>query len=164
MAFWHSLPMGSSNSPACACRHGMSFLRLLRRRLRRRGDTHTNTWRDGFLRGSLNGQVGYGFVELDKHGNPAVLVWVHVDDFLLHAPTLHLINWALREFMAAALEVGLLCHPKKLVPPTQVAKYTGFLFDTRSIPTLCIPEDKRQRALAMIDFVLGTPHRLSALG
>ena len=162
--FWHSLPMGSSNSPACACRHGMSFLRLLRRRLRRRGDTHTNTWRDGFLRGSLNGKVGYGFVEVDEHGNPAVLVWVHVDDFLLHAPTLHQINWALREFMAAALEVGLLCHPKKLVPPTQVAKYTGFLFDTRAIPTLRIPEDKRQRALAMIDFVLGTPHRLSTLG
>ena len=35
-----------------------------------------------------------------------------------------------------AVQVGLLCHPGKLKPPSQTPLYTGFIFDTRGIPTL----------------------------
>ena len=38
-------------------------------------------------------------------------------------------------------------------------KYCGFLFNTEGIPTLKIPEDKKDRASAMIQHVLSSPRR-----
>ena len=55
--------------------------------------------------------------------------------------------------MDLAVELGLLCNPAKTEPPSQRVKYCGFIYDTSSTPTLCIPEAKRSKALAMIAFV-----------
>jgi hypothetical protein len=61
---------------------------------------------------------------------------------------------ALRQFLDASMEVGILCHPGKLIPPAHVVKNTRFLFDTTNEPTLRIPTGKRERSLAMIDYFL----------
>jgi hypothetical protein len=60
--------------------------------------------------------------------------------------------------------VGLLCHPSKLTTPAHVVKYTDILFDTTDIPTLRIPEYKRAKAIAMIEFALLYHTHLSRLG
>jgi hypothetical protein len=43
--------------------------------------------------------------------------------------------------MDRALAVGLLFNPKKVNPPMQEAKYCGFIYDTRAMPTIRIPSD-----------------------
>ena len=89
----------------------------------------------------------------------AVHIWVWVDDFLLHGPTYEKTARALRFFLDTAVDCGFLFHPKKLVPPCQVVKYCGFLFDTTSVPCLRIPDAKRERALAICNYLLDSPRR-----
>lgn len=161
MYYWASLPMGAGNSPACGCRHGLAFLRLVRRYLV--DNSTTNTWHGQLTEGAYDPKLGYGFVLRAPDGAPAVRIWAHVDDFLIHGPSLKATQWALKVFMDVAIQVGLLCHPKKLIPPTQVPKYTGFIFDTRKTPTLRIPTDKRERALAMVQHLLDKVNGISCL-
>ena len=52
------------------------------------------------------------------------------------------------------MDCGLLAHPKKLTPPQQVVKYTSFLLDTKGIPCMRIPLNKREWALAVVDHLL----------
>lgn len=86
-------------------------------------------------------------------GLPAALMWIHVDDVAIHAPTRAKCHRALTAFLDATVRVGLLCHPAKLTPPTQVAKYCGFLYDTTGIPCLRIPQSKTDRAVATIEYL-----------
>lgn len=150
------LPMGGGNSPALAGRYGLAFLRLLRKRYEEEygGVPNVNCWWTGFRpTGEYHPRWGHGYVLLDEAGIPAVKVWVHVDDFLLHGPNQLKTNRALSSFLDLTVEVGLLCHPKKLTPPSQVVKYCGFLIDTTGIPCLRIPQAKRERAAAMVEVV-----------
>ena len=163
---WFSLPMGATASPGYAGRFGLSLLRALRSRLYKgRVKVRANCWwtslkAEGYVPG-----LGFGYVLLDQSGKPVTRFFVHVDDFFLHAPTRLQVLVALNAFMELALEMGMLCHPKKLVPPSQVVKYTGFIFDTRGRPTLRVPTAKRERALAMVQHLLQKPthHRWSTL-
>jgi hypothetical protein len=61
------------------------------------------------------------------------------------------------------VDVGLLCHPGKLTPPSHVVKYTGLIFDTTSEPILRVPDYKVDKATAMIDYVLAQHERISWL-
>jgi hypothetical protein len=79
-----------------------------------------------------------------------------VDDFIIHGPTFDKTTAALKYFLDMTVRVGMLCHPKKLTPPCQVAKYCSFLFDTRTIPCLSIPVTKRERALAIAKHVISS--------
>ena len=152
---WAALPMGAANSPACAGRYGQAFLRLLRNQLRVDSNpTKLNCWWTGFQELGYDPQLGYGYVFTGPDGAPAVRFWVHVDDFAIHGPTLEATQSALNLFLDVAVQVGLLCHPGKLKPPSQTPLYTGFIFDTRGIPTLRVPTPKRERALAMVDHLL----------
>jgi hypothetical protein len=80
-----------------------------------------------------------------------------VDDFFIHGPTEEKVRRGLTVFLDAALDCGLLCHPKKLTPPSQVVRYCGFLMDSWQILCLRIPVSKRKRALAMVDYILESP-------
>ena len=152
------LPMGSSNSPALACRYGIAFLRKLRETFTIfQGSPTANCWWTGFQDLGYDPALGYGMLLLRSDGLPAVRLWAHVDDFAIHGPDLASTTTALRHFLDTAVVVGLLCHPGKLAPPQQVAKYVGFLFDTHGIPTLRVPLPKRERALAMLEYTLGQP-------
>jgi hypothetical protein len=86
-------------------------------------------------------------------GLPAALVWAFVDDFKIHAPTRAKLITALNAFMDLSLRLGLICQKVKTKPPSQVQKYCGFIYDTRGIPSLKIPEYKQSRGLAMIQFL-----------
>ena len=63
-------------------------------------------------------------------GTGAVRLFVHVNDFFICGPTKEVTDRALAIFLDTAVDVGLLCHPKKVQPPSQLQKYVGFIFDT----------------------------------
>lgn len=150
--------MGAGNSPACAGRYGLAFVRSLRTRLDGSCPlTRVNCWWTGMQDLGYNPDLGHGYVLLDSEGKPSVRLFVHVDDFLIHAQTRTGCEHALDTFLNMALDMGLLCHPAKLKPPSQRQKYTGFIFDTRGRPTLRVPRDKRERALSMVQYLCGSP-------
>lgn len=154
------LPMGGSSSPCLAGRYGLSLLRLLRERCKLfQGKGRANCWWTGFSEIGFDPALGYGFV-LESADGPAVKIWVWVDDFILHGPTEEKTTAALHFFLDTTVDIGMLCHPKKLTPPCQVVKYCGFLFDTTDIPCLRIPITKRERALAIVKHLINSPaHR-----
>ena len=166
MYVWCGCPMGSGSSPALACRFGLSFVRMLKEKAEvyaKRGSA--NCWWTHVTTGGYDPKKGYGLIFTCADGSPAVKIWVHVDDFAIHGPTLRATHTGLKLFLDLAVDVGLLCHPKKLKAPSQVQLYTGFIFDTRRNPCLRIPLDKRDRAVAMVDYVINypSPSRLSRL-
>ena len=153
------LPMGAANSPALAGRHGLAFVRMLKARFQEfQGNPSANCWWTGFSEtGEHDPDKGCGCVLIDDSGSPAVKIWVHVDDFLIHGDTCEKTARALKLFLDAAVDVGMLCHPKKLTPPAQVVKCCGFLLDSRGIPCLRIPVGKRERALAVVEHLIAAP-------
>ena len=154
---YFGLPMGSANSPALGGRYGVAFLRRLRSTFSIfTGDPTPNCFWTSFdegVGGSYQPGLGYGMTFLTR-GGAAVLVWAFVDDFLVHAPTEELCTEALRHFLDVSVICGLLCHPKKLTPPSQRVRYCGFELDSKGIPSLHIPVAKRERALAMVEYIV----------
>jgi hypothetical protein len=149
------LPMGASNSPAIAGRLGASFTRLLISRYAGLfgGTPRANTWASrASTENCYDPRLGHGRALIGSDSLPAGLMWAHVDDWLVHAPTLSKAAACLTAFMDTALLVGLVCNPDKISPPSQVVKYCGFLYDTTSVPTLRIPLEKRDRATAIISW------------
>ena len=166
MNVYAGLPMGSGNSPAVAGRAGASLVRLLRRFYPEvfGGRPLENTWHAAFNGRAYDPKLGHGFVLLsDADGLPPVLIFVHVDDFMLHGPTYEKTCRALDIFMDVMLRAGFLFNPAKLTLPCQRVKYTGFLYDTVDQPKMLIPDDKTDRALAMIDIVTGATGPVSRL-
>lgn len=154
---YYGMPMGGGQSPSSACRYGLSFVRLLRERFAVfQGKATANCWWTGFSATGFDPALGYGYTLIGRDG-AAVKIWVWVDDFLIHGPTLSKTEAALRHFLDTAVECGFLFHTKKLVPPQQVVKYCGFLFDTKGSPCLRIPVPKRERALAICEYLLAAP-------
>ena len=75
-------------------------------------------------------------------GLPAMLLWVHIDDILIHAPTKAKLEGALDH-------IALICHLSKTDLPSQRVHFCGFEYDTSLVPTLCIPQNKVSRAIAI---------------
>ena len=98
-----------------------------------------------------------------EKGLATPLMCVHVNNFLLHCSMCQHAQASLTIFMDTARAA---LSPEELVPPTQTPKYTGFIFDTTGIPTLCIPSDKQEWGLAMVDYMLscGCQEQVSTLG
>jgi hypothetical protein len=154
---YYGLPMGAGNSPALACRFGLAFVRLIEENFAEfQGQAKANCYWTGFSSAGYDPTLGYGYVLTGRDGG-SVRIWVWVDDFLIHGPTYAKTARALTFFLDTAVDCGFLFHPKKLVTPRQVVKYCGFLFDSQSIPCLRIPEPKRERALAICDYLLDSP-------
>jgi hypothetical protein len=156
--YW-GLPMGAANYPALAGRYGLLFMRMLKARFGEfQGTLLANCWWTGFSEmGEYDPHKGCGYVLTDESGSPVVKVWVNVDNFLIHGDTYDKTAHALKLFLDTAVDVGMLCHPKKLTPPQQVVKYCGFLMDSRGIPCLRIPNGKRERALAIVEHLIAAP-------
>ena len=152
---WYvGLPMGASNSPAIACRVGSAILRRMALDDENfSGSVTHNTIGARLMGDTFNPHWGTGQVTIGPDGSPVSLVFSHVDDFLIHSTSQRRCRLALEAVMDLTVRLGLICQPCKTSPPAQVQKYTGFLFDTREIPCLRIPESKRQRALATIAYL-----------
>jgi hypothetical protein len=133
---------------------------MLRERLvKSQGTPQANCRWTGFSEEGYGPELGYGFVLHNKAGG-AVWVWAFVDDFLLHGQSYEATSAASHVFLDLALDCGMLCHPKKVIPPQQVIKYCRFLLDLRVIPCLCIPIAKHECVLAIVDHLLESPsHR-----
>jgi hypothetical protein len=65
------------------------------------------------------------------------LVWAYIDDFLIHGPTYEKTSRAMQALMHKALDIGLLLNPTMITPSTSAVN------DTKHIPSLRIPTDKR---------------------
>lgn len=155
---YFGLPMGGGNSPAVAGRGGEAFLRLVRESHHLfQGTPSANCWWTGFSPdGTYDPRKGYGYILTNSEGL-AVKVWGFVDDFKNHAPTKRLIYVARDFFMDVACRLGFLCHPKKCPPPSQCVKFIGFEFDTKTFPVLRIPLAKRERSLAIVEYLMASP-------
>jgi hypothetical protein len=151
--------MGGGQSPALAGRYGTAFVRLLRETYPEifDGAPRSNCWRAQLTGGNYDPSEGFGMVWYGDDGLPAVQCWVFCDDFCIHGPTFEKTSAALSAFLDLTVKVGLLCHPGKLTPPCQQAKYIGFILDTRGTPALRIPELKKDKAQAMISYFLEKP-------
>jgi hypothetical protein len=149
-----TLPMGSSNSPAVACRIGNSCLRQLKDRSSTfHGKAEENTWKELLAGEQVTPDHGYGRVEIGTDGLPVALIWGMVDDFLVHAPTKEKCYRAFSEFMDNTVRLGLICQKVKTSPPAQVQKFCGMLYDSTGHPCIRLPDAKVSRSLATIAFV-----------
>jgi hypothetical protein len=117
------------------------------------GTVHENGWRTKLAGNGYHPEMGTGLIREGDDGLPAALTWAFVDDFMIHAPTRGKLIRALNAFMDLSLRLGFICQKVKTKPPAQMQKYCGFLYSTVGIPTFSIPEDKRNRGLAMIKFL-----------
>jgi hypothetical protein len=112
------LPMGGANSPALACRYGLSLVRMLNERFDAfQGDPTVNCWWTGFTEEGNDPDLGYGFNLIGKDGR-AVKIWAFVDDFLIHGPSYEKTSRALSLFLDLAVDCGgsicsirILCNP-----------------------------------------------------
>ena len=151
---YRGLPMGSSNSPAIACRIGNGFLRVLRAEcLAFQGVPVENSWRVRFQGGKTRSELGHGRVLIGEDGLPACWVCAHVDDYLVHGPTKQKTCQAFSAFMDLSVRMGFIVQPSKTNPPAQVQTYCGFEYDSTKRPVLRIPQAKQQRAIACIDYL-----------
>jgi hypothetical protein len=145
------LPMGSASSPAISCRitnGGMRTIRDLESVFQSK--IQTNTWETAMQDGYYNPQKGHGQVLMGSDGLPAALIWVMVDDYLIHAPTERKCREAFTVFMNHMVRLEFICRCVKTSPPAQQQKLCGMIFDTSTVPTLLIPAAKIARACATI--------------
>jgi hypothetical protein len=114
---YRGLPVGTTNSPAIACRLGNSGVRKLRdNNPTFSGRIVENTWRST-LQGTpyLEG-VGHGRVESKENSEPVALISSMVDDFLVHGPTKEAGQKAFTEFMDHSVCLGFICQHIKTSP------------------------------------------------
>jgi hypothetical protein len=150
--YWSTrLPMGSSNSPAVSGRFGAAFLRFIFQEVEEmQGEVVINDWKVALEGDKFDPKLGVGRVLIGYDVLPACLIWIHVDDIFLHGPTREKCTSALKKILDLTVLVGLICHPNKLKPPTQIQKFCGFLYDSIGTPKLRIPDNKVVRALALL--------------
>jgi hypothetical protein len=145
------LPMGSASSPAISCRITNGAMRTIRdTESVFQGDVEISTWATAMKDGSYDPRKGHGRVVMGREGLPAALIWVMVDDYLVHAPTKRKCQLAFSSFMDHMVRLGFICQCVKTSPPAQLQKFCGMLFDTTRAPTMIIPPAKVSRSIAMI--------------
>ena len=152
---YQTFPMGTRNSPGASGRFGAALLRIIMDI----SDLFSGTPSDNSLQQYFSHKIshptyGEGRVLIGSDGLPAVLIWIHVDDILVHAPTLPKLEAALDHIMSVIIRLGLVCQPSKTSLPSQRVKFCGFEYDTSSTPTLHIPQSKVSRAVALTSYLL----------
>ena len=152
---YKTFPMGTRNSPGASGRFGAAFLcTIVDTSELFSGTPVDNSLQQYFSKKVSHPTYGEGRVLIGSDGLPVVLIWIHVDDILIHAPTLSKLEAALDHIMATTVRLGLICHPDKTSPPSQRVKFCGFEYDTSSTPTLHIPQSKVSRAIALTSYLL----------
>ena len=135
--FYGQFPMVTRQSPAGSGRFGATFLQILMYKCALFQGRPVDNSFPGFICHHLfDPKLGEDRVLIPDDGTPALLLWLHVDDILLHGPTLSKVEEGLYFVLAEAQRLGLIYQPVKLMPPTQCLKFCGFLYDTHGVPTL----------------------------
>ena len=152
---YNTLPMGTRNSPGASGRFGAAFIRMVMDTSELfQGEPIDNSLHGYFTHKINHPTLGEGRVLIGPDGLPAVLLWLHVDDLLVHSSTLGKLEAALDHILSMTLKLGLICHPSKTSPPSQRVKYCGFEYDTSSVPSIHIPHNKVSRAIAITQYLI----------
>ena len=86
---YRTLPMGTRNSPGASGRFGAAFIRAVMDSSDLfKGSPIDNSVQQYFVNRIYHPTHGEGRVLIGSDGLPVVLIWLHVDDILIHAPTL----------------------------------------------------------------------------
>ena len=153
---YRTLPMGTRNSPGASGKFGAAFIRTVIETSDLFGGTPVDASIQQYFsnNGISHPTFGEGRVLLGPDGEPAVLLWLHVDDILIHASSLHKLEAAMAHIYNTILRLGLICKTDKTNPPSHVVIFCGFEYNTTMVPTLHIPHNKVTRAVAIIDYLL----------
>ena len=152
---YKTFPMGTRNSPGASGRFGAAFLRtVIDSSDLFHGTPIDNSLQQYFSQTIIHPTYGEGRVLIGSDGLPVVLIWMHVDDILIHAPTLLKLEAALDHIMSTIVRLGLICQPSKTSLPSQRVTFCGFEYDTTSTPSLHIPQSKVSRAFAITSYLL----------
>ena len=82
------LPMGTGNSSNIASRLGCAFLRKIRTTCTEfQGLSKLNCFWSGFQFDDFDPTLGHGWVTLSRDDGPAVLMWIFINDIIIHAQT-----------------------------------------------------------------------------
>jgi hypothetical protein len=158
--FYDTFPMGTCNSPAASGRFGAAFIRLIIESSPLfQGSPIDNSLVGMILDKNFDPSLGQGRVLIGLDGLPALLIWLHIDDILLHGPTEKKVLAGFQYILDEMVRLGLICHYSKTTPPTQCVKFCGFYYDTNEIPTLRIPDSKISRGLGLVSFLQRGVHR-----
>ena len=163
------LPMGTCNSPGVFGQFGTAFVRIVSdsspvfRRSKgpynsillfqnhkssysRTGPSHDQrrwlTFRSLVVICWRYHILGEGQVVISADGLPFVLLWLHVDDTLIHGLSKSKLVTALKCILDTALTIGLICHSNKTVLPTQKNKFCCFIYNTQDTLYMTIPSKK----------------------
>ena len=154
MHVYDTLPMGPRNFPGTFGSFGAAFLRQICESSRLfQGSPQDNSFHSSFQNSSSHPNYGTGRVLIGEDDLPAILLWLHADDILIRAPTQQNLATVLGFILDMTVILGLICQLEKMLPPTQRLKFCCFIYDTRSTPSLPIPEGKVSRTVTMIGFL-----------
>jgi hypothetical protein len=146
------IPMGSASSPGVAGQGVAALSRALARENLFQGDIRINDITNHLNSAPYWTDWPEGRVTIkDGHPIPPVFIWV--DDFLIHAATRELCTEALNLVMDHLVRLGLLAQKRKVKAPAQSQRFCGFQYDTTGVPRVNIPTDKRDSAVALIDYL-----------
>lgn len=153
---YRTLPMGTRNSPGASGKFGAAFIRMVIETSDLFGGEPIDASIQEYFtnNGKPHPTCGEGRLLLGPDGEPAVLLWLHVDDILIHAPTLKKLELAMSHIYNTILRLGLICKTDKTNPPSQCVTFCGFEYNTTMTPTLNIPHNKVTRAVAIIDYLI----------
>lgn len=149
-------PMGLRNSPGGTGRFGMSFIRYIidTSDLFNRDNFESNTFANLFEGERVFcPERGEGRVFYSSDRSLSILIWLHIDDILMHGPTMAKVEEALTHIVTCAFYFGLIIQPVKVELPSHVVQYCGFLYDTTDIPCLVVPDYKLTRASTMVKYL-----------
>ena len=120
---YSTLPMGTRQSPAAACKFGNGFLRtVMNTHPAFQGHPCQNDFASDLQGTPFDPLKGNGRVLMGADGHPSVLLFMHVDDILVHGPNQEKTVLGLNHLMDTALRLGLICQPVKTKAPRQWQK------------------------------------------
>jgi nucleoside recognition membrane protein YjiH len=128
-----------------------AFLRLIFQEVEEmQREVLINDWKVALEGNGFDPRLGIERFLIRYDGLLVCLIWIHVDDIFLHRPTRAKCTSALKKILDLTVLVGLIYHPTKLKPPSQILFFCGFLYDSVGTPELRIPDNKVVRALALL--------------
>jgi hypothetical protein len=166
MLCYSTLPMDSGNSPGASnCLGPFSFALSKKLFLLFKDTPIHNDYSTGFADHGYHPHLGIGQVIIGSDILPACIIWIYVDDLLIHGPTYEKCLMGLTQILELSMWLGFICQSAKTVPPCQCVKYCGFLYDTVDILSMCIPSEKLTRALSQLAYVTWSDTKpLSCIG
>ena len=121
------ISMGNHNSPGASGKVWAALLRLIINTSDFfNGTSVGNSIHQYFSNKLLHPKFEESRVLFGTDRLPAVLLWLHVDDILIHTLTLGKLETALDLILQTIVRLGLICHCSKTDPPSQRVKFCGF--------------------------------------